>query len=121
MSLRKKGKAISKEKFISKVKLPSIPFPRKTSLKSVSKAKKNALLLEKDFRESNSREEKKAIKRKVILAANRADKKGKKRGISEQKKREYGKIAKLYRNSYQQMILEEIGSKPEEPAVVFSD
>ena len=121
MASRKKGRTVKKERIIPKVKIPSIPIKRKTPLKSVSKAKTNALLLEQDFKEAETREEQRIIKRKVILAANRADKKMKKRGISKEKKHEYGKIAKIYRNSYQQMVLEEIGSKPEEPAVIFED
>ncbi len=121
MSYRKKAKTISKGKYFPKVKVPSFPIIRPTPLKSVSKAKKNALLLEQDFKEASTREEQRAIKRKVILASNRADKKMKKRGISKEKKQEYGRIAKTYRNSYQQMVLEEIGSKPEAPAIIFED
>ncbi len=121
MSYRKKVKTISKGKYFPKIKAPSLPVIRSTPLKSVSKAKKNALLLEQDFKQSSTREEQRVIKRKVILASNRADKKMKKRGITKDKKREYGRIAKIYRNSYQQMVLEEIGSKPEAPAVVFED
>lgn len=121
MSSRKKGKVISKQRIIPKVKVPNLPIKRKTPLKSVEKAKKESRLLEQDFRQTTSREEKIRIKRKVILAANRADKKSKKRNISKNKKQEYGKIAKIYRNSYQQMVLDEIGSKPEQSAVTFEE
>lgn len=114
MTKRKKERIVSKEKIVSKVKIPSIPLRRKTSLKSVQKAKKTAKLLEEDFKETRDREDRIKIKRKVILAANRADKKGKKRGISKQKKKEYGQVAKIYRNTYQRMVLEEIYQKTEE-------
>ena len=121
MSIRKKGRDIKKSKYLSKVKTPSIPFRRKTPLKSVSKAKKNAQLLEDDFKYSKNREEKVKIKRKVILAANRADKKGKKRGISKIKKDEYKQIARIYRNTYQRMVLEDIWQKTEIPAIHTDD
>lgn len=117
MTKRKKERIVSKEKIVSKVKVPSIPLRRKTSLKNVQKAKRTAKLLEEDFAETRDREERIKIKRKVILAANRADKKGKKRGISKQKKKEYGQVAKIYRNTYQRMVLEEIYQKPEAPAI----
>lgn len=118
---RKKLKIVKKEKIVSKLKTTSIPIIRPIQLKSVSKAKKNALLLEQDFKEAKTKDEQRFIKRKVILASNRADKKMRQRNISKKKKHEYGKIAKIYRNSYQQMVLEEIGSKPEAPAIVFED
>ncbi len=116
ISKRKKERIISKEKIVSKVKLPSVSLRRKTPLKSVVKAKKNAKLLEEDFKESKTREEKIRIKRKVILASNRADKKRKKRGISKEKKKEYGQVARVYRSTYQRMVLDEIWQKTELPA-----
>lgn len=118
MSQRKKGRDIRKGKFVSKIKTIPTPLRRKTPLKSVSKARKNAMLLEEDFKHAKTREEQVRIKRKVILAANRADKKGKKRGISKEKRNEFEKIARIYRNAYQQMVLEEIWQKPEAPALI---
>jgi len=111
-----KGKTIKKGKFVSKVKFTN-PIRTKTPLKSITKAKSNSQKLENQFKQSRDREEKRSIKRKVVLAANRADKKGKKRGISKEKKKEYGKIAHIYRNAYQRMVLEEIWREPERPAI----
>lgn len=111
-----KGKNIKKGKYVSKIKQVN-PIRTKTPLKSVTKAKINSQKLEKQFNQSTNHEEKRSIKRKVVLAANRADKKGKKWGISKEKKKEYEKIARIYRSAYQRMVLEEIWSKSEQPAI----
>jgi len=119
MSVRKKSKQkiISKEKLISKipkVKLPTIPT--KATLQSRSKAVKAANELERQFKESDSREQRKKIKLQVVLAANRARKRGLKRGISKQEKEKQRLISNVYTSAYRRMVLEEIYEKPEYPA-----
>lgn len=111
-----KGKNIKKGKYVSKLKQVN-PVRTKTPLKSVTKAKINSQKLEKQFNQSKDHEERRAIKRKVVLAANRADKKGKKRGISKAKKQEYQRIARIYRKAYQKMVLDEISFEIEQPAI----
>lgn len=116
MSVRKKSKQklISKEKLISKVpkvKLPTIPT--RATLQSRKKAVKAANELERQFKETDSREKRKKIKLQVVLAANRAKKRGLKRGISEQEKESQRLISNVYTSAYQRMVLEEIYEKPE--------
>lgn len=119
MSVRKKSKQkiISKEKLISKVpkvKLPTIPT--RATLQSRKKAVKAANELERQFKETDSRENRKKIKLQVVLAANRAKKRGLKRGISKQEKEKQRLISNVYTSAYQRMVLEEIYEKPEYPA-----
>lgn len=116
MSVRKKSKQklISKEKLISKVpkiKLPTIPT--RATLQSRRKAVKAANELERQFKETDSREKRKKIKLQVVLAANKAQKRGLKRGISKQEKEKQRLISNVYTSAYQRMVLEEIYEKPE--------
>lgn len=112
---RKKGKTVSKQKILPKLKIPSLR--RETKLRSVKGAELTAKQLEADFINTQSRTEKLRIKRKLILAANRSEKKSKKRGISKAKKREFEKIARVYSSAHERMILEEIWETIEKPAI----
>ncbi len=122
MSLRKKPlvkkkpkqKILSKEKLIPKVKIPTIPT--RATLQSRREAGKVANELERQFKETKSREKRVRIKRQVILAANKAQKRGLKRGISKQEKEKQRLISNVYTSAYQRMVLEEIYEKPEFPA-----
>lgn len=119
MSVRKKSKQklISKEKLISKVpkvKLPTIPT--RATLQSRKKAVIAANKLERQFKETKSREERKKLKLQVVLAANKAQKRGLKRGISKQEKEKQRLISNVYTSAYQRMVLEEIYEKPERPS-----
>lgn len=115
MSVRRKAKTISKQKIVPKIRFPSLST--KTRLRSVEEAKKSAKKLELDYEKAKSREEKIAIKRKLVLASNRAEKKSKKRNISPAKKKEYQQIARAYRSAHGRMILEEVWEKTERPAI----
>lgn len=116
MSVRKKSKQklISKEKLISKVPKIKLPIiPTRATLQSRKKAVKAANELERQFKETDSREKRKRIKLQVVLAANRARKRGLKRGISKQEKEKQRLISNVYTSAYQRMVLEEIYEKPE--------
>lgn len=115
LAKRKKEKTVSKQKIIPKVKIPSLR--RETKLRSVKEAELTAKQLETDFLNTKSRTKRLRIKRKLILAANRAEKKSKKRGISKAKKKEFEDIAKVYSSAHERMVLEDIWETIERPAI----
>ena len=112
--MKSKQKLISNEKLISKVPKIKLPIiPTRATLQSRKKAVKAANELERQFKETDSREKRKRIKLQVVLAANRARKRGLKRGISKQEKEKQRLISNVYTSAYQRMVLEEIYEKPE--------
>lgn len=122
MSIRKKGKTISKERKISKIKIPKFDILTRTRLKSVEKAKTDAKAMEKEFNRAKTREERMFIRRKVILAANRSEKrlkdiKRKRLPEYNDKKLEYKEIAKIYRKLERKLLVEEIWQEIERPAI----
>jgi hypothetical protein len=127
MSVRKKSlvkkkpkqKLLSKERLIPKGVIPKVTIPTiptRATLQSRGKAAKAANELERQFKATKSREKRVQIKRQVILAANKAQKRGLKRGISKQEKEKHRLISNVYTSAYQRMVLEEIYEKPEFPA-----
>jgi hypothetical protein len=109
-----KQKIFSKEKLIPKVPKVKVPtIPTRATLQSRKKAVIAANELERQFKETESREKRKRIKLQVVLAANRAKKRGLKRGISKQEKEKQRLISNVYTSAYQRMVLEEIYEKPE--------
>jgi len=115
MARKTKGRTVSKSKIIPKVKIPSLR--RKTKLRSVKEAELTAKQLENDFINAKNRQEQLRIKRKLILAANRAEKKSKKRGISKAKKEEFKQISRVYGKAHERMTIEDIRLIIERPAI----
>lgn len=112
---RKKTKYRSKQKRIPKINFPKIR--RKTKLKSVQEARIAVKQLEQDYTEAKTRRERRIIKRKLIFASNKANKKARKRRLAKEKKLEYMRVADVYEEAYQKMLLDEIWENIEKPAI----